>query len=127
TAGSDYASVAGTLLFQPGERLKSFNIPLINDDLTESGATIGVTLSNPAGGRLGPVAQAIVTILDDESENPINDTTFFVRQHYLDFLGREPDAEGLEFWTGNIRQCGADLQCREVKRVNVSAAFFLSI
>ena len=68
-----------------------------------------------------------MTILDDESENPINDTTFFVRQHYLDFLGREPDAEGLEFWVDNIRSCGTDLQCREVKRINVSAAFFLSI
>ncbi|MFL6335798.1 MAG: carboxypeptidase regulatory-like domain-containing protein [Pyrinomonadaceae bacterium] len=127
TAGGDYASAAGTLLFQAGERLKSFAIPVVNDDLTESGETIGLTLSNPAGGQLGPVAQAVVTILDDESENQINDTTFFVRQHYLDFLGREPDAEGLEFWAGNIRQCGADLQCREVKRVNVSAAFFLSI
>jgi CSLREA domain-containing protein len=126
-AGSDYAGVSGTLLFRPGERLKSFTVPVFNDDLTEGGETFGVTLSNPAGGRLGPVAQAVVTILDDESENPINDTTFFVRQHYLDFLGREPDAEGLQFWTDNIRQCGSDLQCREVMRINVSAAFFLSI
>ena len=127
TAGSDYAAVSGTLLFARGERLKSFTIPLFNDDLTEGSETVGVTLSNPSGGRLGAVAQAAVTILDDESENPINDTTFFVRQHYLDFLGREPDAEGLQFWVDNIRSCGGDLQCREVKRVNVSAAFFLSI
>ena len=127
SAGSDYAQVSGTLLFQSGERLKSFTIPIFNDDLTEGGETINVTLSNPAGGRLGTISQAVVTILDDESENPINDTTFFVRQHYLDFLGREPDADGLQFWTDNIRQCGTDLQCREVKRINVSAAFFLSI
>ncbi len=59
--------------------------------------------------------------------NPIDHTTFFVRQHYLDFLGREPDADGLTFWTNEIEQCGTDLQCREAKRVNVSAAFFLSI
>ncbi len=51
----------------------------------------------------------------------------FVRQHYRDFLGREPDAEGLAHWTGEIESCGADLGCREVKRINVSAAFFLSI
>jgi len=127
TAGSDYASVSGTLLFQAGERLKSFTIPIFNDDLTEGSETVNLTLSNPAGGRLGTVAQAVLTILDDESENPINDTTFFVRQHYLDFLGREPDAEGLQFWVDNIRSCGGDLQCRQVKRVNVSAAFFLSI
>jgi alpha-tubulin suppressor-like RCC1 family protein/subtilisin family serine protease len=60
------------------------------------------------------------------SGNSIDDSGFFVRQHYLDFLGREPDAAGLQFWTGNIESCN-DLQCRDVKRVNTSAAFFLSI
>ena len=59
--------------------------------------------------------------------NPIDDPQFFVRQHYLDFLGREPEAEGLAFWTGEITSCGGDLQCVEAKRINVSAAFFLSI
>jgi Tol biopolymer transport system component len=59
--------------------------------------------------------------------NPIDDPQFFVRQHYLDFLGREPDAAGLTFWTNEITSCGADVQCVEVKRINVSAAFFLSI
>ena len=127
SAGSDYVHASGTLLFGAGERLKSFTFPVFDDDLTEGGETVNVTLSNPSGGRLGSIAQAVVTILDDESENPINDTTFFVRQHYLDFLGREPDPEGLQFWVDEIRSCGTDLQCREVKRVNVSAAFFLSI
>jgi hypothetical protein len=127
TAGRDYTHVWGTLLFQRNERLKSFDIPVFDDDLTEGGETVNLTLSNPTGGRLGTIAQAVLTILDDESENAINDTTFFVSQHYLDFLGREPDADGLNFWVDNIRACGADLQCREVKRLNTSAAFFLSI
>jgi hypothetical protein len=59
--------------------------------------------------------------------NQIDESQFFVRQHYLDFLGREPDAAGLAFWTHEIEQCALDLQCREVRRVNASAAFFLSI
>ena len=59
--------------------------------------------------------------------NPVDDSQFFVRQHYRDFLNREPDPSGLAFWTQEIEQCGADAQCREVKRINVSAAFFLSI
>jgi len=59
--------------------------------------------------------------------NPIDDPQFFVRQHYLDFLGREPDPPGLAFWTNEITSCGSDAQCVEAKRVNVSAAFFLSI
>jgi hypothetical protein len=54
-------------------------------------------------------------------------STFFVRQHYVDLLNREPDASGLAFWVNEIESCGANEQCREVKRINVSAAFFLSI
>jgi choice-of-anchor B domain-containing protein len=52
---------------------------------------------------------------------------FFVRQQYRDFLGREPDESGLAFWTQDIEKCMGDHICREVKRINVSAAFFLSI
>ncbi|HEX8188495.1 MAG TPA: hypothetical protein VF586_09095 [Pyrinomonadaceae bacterium] len=59
--------------------------------------------------------------------NVIDDPRFFVLRHYRDFLGREPDPSGFDFWTNEIEQCGADAQCREVKRINVSAAFFLSI
>jgi hypothetical protein len=59
--------------------------------------------------------------------NLVNDSGFFVRQHYLDFLSREADGAGLNFWVGEIENCLADAQCREVKRINVSAAFFLSI
>ncbi|HWW77577.1 MAG TPA: DUF4214 domain-containing protein, partial [Pyrinomonadaceae bacterium] len=61
------------------------------------------------------------------SNNPIDGTAFFVRQHYLDFLNREPDADGLAFWVNGIESCGADAGCREVKRIETSAAFFLSI
>jgi hypothetical protein len=72
----------------------------------------------------------VLEITDDATEsagNPIDDDEAFVRQHYHDFLNREADAEGLAFWTNEITSCGSDLQCREVKRINVSAAFFLSI
>ena len=65
--------------------------------------------------------------LPQADANPIDTVEFFVRQHYLDFLSREPDAAGLAFWTNEITSCGADAQCVEAKRVNVSAAFFLSI
>jgi len=59
--------------------------------------------------------------------NPIDDSQFFVGRHYVDFLNREPDAAGLAFWTNEIASCGDDAQCVEVKRINVSAAYFLSI
>ncbi len=57
----------------------------------------------------------------------LDDAQFFVRQHYADFLNRAPDAAGLAFWTNEVTSCGTDQGCIEVKRINVSAAFFLSI
>jgi uncharacterized protein (TIGR03437 family) len=59
--------------------------------------------------------------------NPIITTDYFVRQQYLDFLNREPDPSGFAFWTNQINSCGTDQQCIEIKRINVSAAFFLSV
>jgi CSLREA domain-containing protein len=129
-AGSDYTPVHSTLTFGIGERLKVVDIPLVNDTVREDSETFNVSLSNPVGGRLGSIPLAVVTILDDDnptSANPIDQTDFFVRQHYLDFLGREADAPGLAFWTNNIESCGANAACRDAKRVDTSAAFFLSI
>jgi subtilisin family serine protease len=85
--------------------------------------------SNPGFARTGTirVADQSVTINQEGLANPIDDTTNFVRQHYLDFLNRQPDAAGLEFWTNNIDSCGGDVMCREVKRIDTSAAYFLSI
>ena len=48
-------------------------------------------------------------------------------EHYYDFLSREPDPGGLAFWANEITSCGSNQSCIDVKRVNVSAAFFLSI
>jgi hypothetical protein len=59
--------------------------------------------------------------------NPLDASEYFVRQQYVDFLGREPDEPGFNFWVNNIQSCGADVGCREVKRIDTSAAFFLSI
>lgn len=59
--------------------------------------------------------------------NPLDTTEYFVRQQYLDFLGREPDEAGLNFWYRNIETCGDNTDCRAAKRIDTSAAFFLSI
>ena len=34
--------------------------------------------------------------------NPLDTPEYFVRQHYLDFLGREPDETGFNFWSDQI-------------------------
>src|ERR1051326_340237 len=64
---------------------------------------------------------------DEPRVNAIDAAQFFVWQHYLDFLDREPDASGLALWTNEINSCGSDAACIQAKRINVSAAYFLSI
>jgi hypothetical protein len=59
--------------------------------------------------------------------NVIDTADYFVRQHYVDFLNREPDESGFNFWSEQILSCGADAGCRERRIINVSAAYFLSI
>ncbi|MBC8032044.1 MAG: cadherin-like domain-containing protein [Pyrinomonadaceae bacterium] len=59
--------------------------------------------------------------------NPLDTPEYFVRQNYLDFLGREPDEAGFNFWSDQILGCGGDTDCVDRKRTHVSAAFFLSI
>ncbi|HEY6802618.1 MAG TPA: DUF4214 domain-containing protein [Pyrinomonadaceae bacterium] len=79
--------------------------------------------------RPGFNPSAIATATYDVSPTPnlIDDARLFVRQQYLDFLGREPDQSGLAFWTNEITSCGNNAECIQIKRINVSAAFFLSI
>ncbi|MBV9927201.1 MAG: VCBS repeat-containing protein [Acidobacteria bacterium] len=131
TDRGDYTAALGTLRFAPGEASKTFSVFITADALAEGNETFTVSLGSPSGASLTSPTTANVTITNDAtvpaSPNPADDTAFFVRQHYRDFLNREPDADGLAFWTGDIEKCGADVQCREVKRVHVSAAFFLSI
>jgi hypothetical protein len=125
----DYLTTLGKLTFVAGETSKTVSVPIVDDVYAEGGETFTITLSNVTGATLG-TATATLTITDNESvngTNPIDTTSFFVRQHYIDFLNREPDGPGLAFWSDQINSCGADLQCIEIKRINVSAAFFLSI
>jgi uncharacterized delta-60 repeat protein len=125
----DYTRAAGTLQFAANETEKSF-VVLVNDDsYVEGTETTSITLSNPGGSAaLGPRATSTLQIMDDLAEsfgNQSDDGATFVRQHYHDFLNREPDSEGLQFWTNNL-ECDTD-GCTERKRVDTSASFFLSL
>jgi hypothetical protein len=126
----DYITTLGTLKFAAGETSKTIMIPIVDDVHPEGSENFSIALSNPTGATLGTQTSATLTINDTDApgqSNPIDGASFFVRQHYIDFLNREPDNGGLNFWTNEITSCGANAQCIEVKRINVSAAFFLSI
>jgi Calx-beta domain/Beta-propeller repeat len=127
----DYNTTVGTLRFAAGETTKSFDVLLTDDSFAEANETVFLSLSSPTGGvEVGTPSSAVITIISNDagsSFNPADSASFFVRQHYIDFLNRLPDAPGQNFWTSQITSCGSDAACLEVKRINVSGAFFLSI
>jgi hypothetical protein len=130
SARCDYTTTMGRLQFAAGQTSKTILIPIVDDVYAEGSESFTMTLSNASGAQLGSPSVATVTIDDNEmttGTNPINQPGFFVRLHYVDFFTREPDAAGLAFWTDQITSCGSDQACVEIKRINVSAAFFLSI
>ncbi len=130
---SDYEAAIGTLRFAANEGTKTITIFIVDDRFGEGPETFNVNLSNPVGCTIGSPASLIVTINSNESVTGLNpmkdasfDSDFFVRQHYIDFLNRVPDDSGLAFWKDQLDSC-TDQACREIRRINVSGAFFLSI
>ena len=98
----------------------AYAIPHLSIDALEAaGESFTVTLKDPVNVTIGSQGSATVTIDSDDSAgaalapNPIVTAPFFVRQHYRDFLGRDPEDAGLQFWEGQITQCGADERCAD--------------
>ena len=64
--GLDYTGTTNTLSFAPGEKARLVSVPILNDGITEPTKTFRLTLSNPAGGLLGPRTTNTVSILDND-------------------------------------------------------------
>jgi hypothetical protein len=132
TERQDYNTTLGTLQFKPGETQKAFDVLTTNDGFVESNETISLGLLRATGNAgIGPRNSATIVIHDNDfvppASNVVDASNFFVDQQYHDFLNRLADPAGFQFWLNNIESCGSNAQCREVKRIDTSAAFFLSI
>lgn len=135
-ARCDYATSIDTLTFAPGETTRTFAIPIIDDAHVENSETFQVVLSNAVGATLGTTNTAMVMIVDHDmagTPNPILRSddpgiSFFVRQHYLDFLAREPEPG--EPWSAVLRGCANQFNTDPnnssagCDRLTVSGAFF---
>jgi TolB protein len=125
---SDYITASGTLRFAPGEAARTINVAIVDDAYVEGNESFNVLLSNPTGCALGGQQTATVIIMDNDtspaSSNPIDEKAFFVHQHYLDFLNREPDPPGFTGWQNILGNCAQDdTRC---DRTEVSSGFFRS-
>jgi hypothetical protein len=130
---SKFILATGSVSFAPGETSKAIKVLIIDNALVDGNQTLYLNLTDSSGAGLNSPGRTALTIIDNDTtpptSNPLDnrDGIFYAREHYYDFLNREPDDSGLAFWAGNISVCGTDQGCLEVKRINVSAAFFLSI
>lgn len=136
-ARCDFGTTAGTIRFAPGETEKTFTIYITDDVYAEGDETVRVALGFPSAGVVEEPVSALVTIADNDAgatPHPINTAPFLVRQQYLDFLNREPDADGFNAWVGVLGRCayeghfgpgksGSDPAC---DRITVSSSFFRS-
>jgi hypothetical protein len=123
----DYATAAGTLRFAAGETVKTIQIPIINDAYVEPNESFTITLQNTQAAVPGSIMTATVTIQSEDTQtatvNPIDNQAFFIRQQYIDFLGRIPDAGGFQFWMNRMNNCPAGDIC---DRIDTSQRFFQS-
>lgn len=123
-------AASGVLNFAAGETSKTFPVLIIDNAFVDGARTVNLTLSIPSGASLSTQSSAVITINDNDAAlgpNPLDTPRSFVQSDYYDFFGRYPDQGGWDFWTNQIASCGSDAQCIDVHRINVSAAFFLSI
>ncbi|HYJ45268.1 MAG TPA: Calx-beta domain-containing protein, partial [Pyrinomonadaceae bacterium] len=128
----DYTMALGTLTFAAGETSKTITILVDDDSYVEGNESFTLKLTNPVGTTLGATSTATVTIIDNdltEGRNPIDSADFFIRQHYHDFLNREPEPPGLEGWLNVLNTCpqsGRDANGLFCDRVEVSSDFYRS-
>lgn len=128
---TDYTTTLGTLRFEAGQTQKTFDVLITDDLIPEVNETAFLGLLNATGNAgIGPRNSTTLLIHDNDLSPPSNVvdiSSWYVRQHYHDFLNRISDPGGEAFWINNIESCGSSVECREVKRIDTSAAFFLSI
>ena len=128
-ARCDYATTIDTLRFAPGEASKTFTVPIVDDKHVEGNETLQLILNAAQGAIIGTPASATLTITDNDTaggSNPIDNSSFFVRQHYLDFLSREPEPAGFDAWLGVLNNCSDVNNNPACDRNTVSSAFFRS-
>jgi hypothetical protein len=94
--------------------------------VTPSRANYDFNPSNRSFSVLADRTEAVFTgMWMGDSVNPLDTPEYFVRQQYVDVLGREPDEGGFNYWSNQIRGCGNDASCVNARRRDVAAAFFI--
>ena len=78
-AGTDYTSVEGDLVFQPGQTSRTFAVPVANTGIVDGDRTVLLQLSSPQNAQLGAQATAVLTIQDDGDAGTRRDAAHTLR------------------------------------------------
>ena len=94
--------------------------------VTPAGANYKFSPFNRSFSLIGNLTEAVFTAESiGDITNPLDTAEYFVRQQYVDVLGREPDESGFNYWSDQILACGNDASCTRARRTAVAAAFFI--
>jgi uncharacterized repeat protein (TIGR01451 family) len=107
-ASADYTSASGSLQFAPGDTVKHFVVPIIDDGLVEGAENVNLVLSSPGDGAVeGSPFRSTITILDDDKPNILTDENTS-RAIALDsvWMLRDP------FPLGNVQNFSSDQRTR---------------
>jgi len=78
-AGADYQAVTGTLVFTNNETVKTFLVPIVDDNLAEGDESFTVSLSGPSpGSSLVPPSTQTVIIVDNDAGLRFSSPTYSV-------------------------------------------------
>lgn len=98
-AGVNYRPVSGTFTIPRGQTSVSISVPLINDSARTGNLRVKLALSGLVGDAVfGPQTTAVITIDDAQA----SDNAAFVNSLYLNILGRQGDAGGINFYTAQL-------------------------
>jgi uncharacterized protein YuzE len=75
SAGEDYTAASGSLLFAPGERIKTVTVLVASDTSGEPDETFRFSLSNPSGAPLLGAESTGTIANDDDGDGSGDDTT----------------------------------------------------
>jgi hypothetical protein len=91
-----------------------------------SRANYSFSAANRSFSQLGNQTEAGFTgSSTGDAVNPLDTPEYFVRQQYVDVLGREPDEGGFNYWSDQILACSGDVDCTRSRLVSVAVAFFI--
>ena len=87
-AGVDYLPASGTLEFTAGQLFATFKVEIQNNPVINSNKTVLLELSNPRNGlALGYLTNAVLTILDDETQAIVSGAGEFNFSVWVDAAG----------------------------------------